>query len=257
MLTSSTQLKRVLVINPNTSISITESFKPVIEELDLAHTEVVFWTSLHGPAIIKTQKQLYDSASQCLPPLLKLADKFDGFLAACYADHPLVHMLRSSVKQPVVSIFEASIFAAIRLLDDKSMFGIVTTGAAYEDLLDQGVKTMIGSSSVAKQFAGTCATGIGLEDLQPGCEEAAGKKVITATTNLVKKSGRTLRIVSMGGVILSGKEPWIRQACENELGLLEGRNVKIVDQLLAGMLTLDALLSGVQLQDVNFTRALR
>ncbi|KPI44130.1 uncharacterized protein AB675_6372 [Cyphellophora attinorum] len=246
--------RRILVINPNTSTSITETFKPVIAELDFPYKyDYTYWTSPQGPAMIKSEGDLSESASQCLPLLLGIAHEFDGFLAACYADHPLVNMLRAAVRgKPVVSIFEASILAAIALVGESSTFGIVTTAVVYEDMLDTSVNRLLGSPQARKLFAGTCATHIGLQDLQPGHEQRAGMKIVKATTELIEKSDATVDIVCMGGVILGGKEAWVRKAFD-----AEKRDVKIVDQLLAGMLILDAMLNHTPMEKVDFDRVLR
>jgi Asp/Glu/hydantoin racemase len=246
--------RRILVINPNTSTSITETFKPVIAELRFPHEyDYTYWTSPQGPAMIKSEADLSESASQCLPLLLGVADKFDGFLAACYADHPLVHMLRAAVAgKPVVSIFEASLLAAIGLVGESSTFGIVTTAVAYEIMLDTSVKRLLGNPQAQKLFAGTCATHIGLQDLQPGHEPRAERKIVRAATNLLEKSKGTVDVVCMGGVILGGMEAWVRRAFD-----AEKQGVKIVDQLLAGMLILDAMLNHTPMEEVEFDRVLR
>lgn len=252
------QYRRVLVINPNTSTAITETFKPIIAELDLPNTTITYWTSSSGPAMIKTKADLVESASLCLPSLVEVAHMFDGFLAACYADHPLVRMLRAAVQgKPVVSIFEASLLACVQLVDPQSTFGIVTTAKAYESMLDESVEEILGAKEYSSRFAGTCATGLGLRDLHPSKAILAGRKMMEATANLITLSNGTLKIISMGGVILAGKEHWVRKACQRELGHVAGDAVKIVDQLLAGMLVLDAQLRDMSSQDIDFNRALR
>lgn len=250
--------RRILVINPNTSTSITATFKPNIGDLALPHAEFTYWTSPTGPAMIRSQSDLQSSASQCLPLLLRIADKYDGFLAACYADHPLVHMLRASMHdRPVVGIFDASVLASLLLLDHGSTFGIVTTAAAYEDMLDDSVRLLLGSRKASTCFAGTCASGFGLRDLETGYEHVAQQKVEEATARLIRKSSGNLDVISMGGVILAGMECFVRSTCVREMGELAGRKVKIVDQLRAGALILDASLSGTPLHEVNLCQVLR
>ena len=251
-------IRRVLVINPNTSTSITKSFEPILSELDLVDTAFTYWTSPKGPAIIKSETDLYESASQCLPLILEIADEFDGFLAACYADHPLVRMLQCCVEgKPVVGIFDASIFASLQLLDAQSTFGIVTTGTVYEALLTQGVELLLETDKELARFSGVCASGIGLSDLLPESQEVTRQKIVAATRRLIQSSGGTLQVVCMGGVILAGMERWVHEACGLELGLRRGQKIQVVDQLLAGMLTLDALLDHIPLHSVDYRQALR
>lgn len=235
---------KVLVFNPNISTSITESFVSVLFKLDLPNIKYTYWTCPTGPAIIKTQAEMYESANHCIPLLLKIAHNYDGFLGACYADHPVVRLLQSYMhSKPVVGIFDASIHAAIQLVKPSLKFGIVTTGMPFEHLLTEGVTHLLKATrdeASSKQFAGVVASGIGMSDLASTSRAIAKEKIMMATSNLLQSAN--IDVICVGGVILSGMECWIREACENELGLEMGRKVKIIDQLAAGALVLDAIL---------------
>ena len=250
---------RVLVFNPNSSKSITDDFIPILSKLDLLNMDITYWTCPTGPILIRTQADMFESASHCIPLLLELADEFDGFLGACYADHPVVRLLQSYVgSKPVVGIFDASIHAAIQLVGSDSKFGIITTGVPYEILLANGVKQLLGSTTnerkkQLRRFGGVAASGIGLGDLCPESRGRAREKVMAATTKLVSLG--EIDVLCVGGVILAGMENWIREACENELGIEKGREVKIIDQLAVGAVVLDALLRHEPV--VDFTAALK
>lgn len=256
--------RRVLVINPNTSTTLTDSFQPILSALQLSqNVQLSYWTCPPGgPAMIKSQADMHDSAALCLPLLLRLAPDFDGFLAACYADHPVVRLLQSQVgSKPVVCIFHASIYAALQLAGPSStaQFGIITTAPVYEALLSSAVDMILRSNKQAlARFGGVAASGIGLADLRLDHlgklrqAEAAREKVIAATQDMLR-SRQDVQILCMGGVILAGMEPWVHEACK-----AEGRpEVQVLDQLAAGMLTLDALLGDTPLQTVNYGQALR
>ncbi len=89
-------------------------------------------------------------------------------------------------------------------------------------------------------FGGVAATGITLEDLYADEPRTAGrKKVIDATRRLLK--GSDINVICMGGVILAGLEDWVREACVLELGAEKGHCVRIVEQLRAGIITLECL----------------
>ena len=250
---------RVLVFNPNTSKSVTESFKPVLSRLDLSDTELTYWTCSTGPSLIKTKADMFESASHCIPLLLAIAADYDGFLGACYADHPVVRLLQSYVgAKPVVGIFDASILAAVHLTNVTSKFGIITTGVPFETLLADGVKQLLGGTSHGmdgrfQQFAGVAASGIGAEDLKLELQEQAKDKVMAATKRLIQCGD--VSVLCVGGVILAGMEGWIREACEEELGSKRGGEVKVIEQLSVGALVLDALLHGRA--DCDFTLALK
>ncbi|CRK41717.1 hypothetical protein BN1723_018884, partial [Verticillium longisporum] len=252
---------RVLVINPNTSASLTKSFEPVLASLSLPDTMLTYWTCPTGPSLIKTQADMYESASHCIPLLRAMADDFDGFLGACYADHPVVRLLQSYVgSKPVVGIFDASILAALQLVGPSTRFGIVTTGVAYETLLSEGVRHLLRrDKEVLAKFGGVAASGVALVDLQPGSEAGAREKIMDATCRLLttKEGEDNIEVVSMGGVILSGMERWVHEGSELALGVEAGRRIKVIDQLLAGLLTLDALLQGKSIRSVDYSQVLR
>jgi Asp/Glu/hydantoin racemase len=245
---------RILVINPNTTTSITDTFKPLLSNLKLPNTSISYWTCPTGPTIIKTQAHMYESTSHCIPLLLDLIDDYDGFLGACYADHPLVRLLQSYVgSKPVVGIFDASIGVALSLISSRSKFGILTTGQPFEVLLTEGVNHLLHKqdgedADELAHFGGVVASGVSLDDTQV----EAKAKVTAATLKLVQKGD--IDVICMGGVILAGMESWVHEACEAELGHENGRQVKVIDQMLAGIWTLDAKLRHRQMK--SYTNAL-
>lgn len=254
------QRQRVLVFNPNSSTSMTDSFRPILEALPLTPgTALSYWTCPTGPAMIASVADMEESAAHCLPLLLKLAPDFDGLLAACYADHPIVRLMQKRMgTKPVVGIFDASVFTALQLLGPASRFGIVTTGPAYEPLLAQGVRALLGQDDRdLARFAGVVASGVGLADVagRP-LDECAGarRKIAEATANLLEAPGDgEVTVLCMGGALLAGMEGWVHEACR-----ARGRHdVKVVDQLAAGMLVLDALLGRRRLDSVDYHLALK
>jgi Asp/Glu/hydantoin racemase len=248
---------RILVINPNTSTSMTDSFRPVLETLPLTTSlRFTYWTCPTGPTIIKTVADMHESVLHSLPLLLKLAPHFDGFLAACYADHPLVRLLQAQIQhKPVVGIFDASIYAALQLISEGSKFAILTTGKPYEALLAHGVTALLKYDPGLQRFAGVVASGIGLSDASNPV--VAKHKITTATTQLLQRHDGDVDVICMGGAILVGMEDMVHEACELVLGAAESSKIKVVDQLAAGMLTLEALLLGRLLNEVDYHMSLR
>lgn len=246
---------RILVINPNTSTSVTDTLKPLLSNLNLSNTLLSYWTCPTGPTIIKTQAHLYESTSHCIPLLLEIIDDYDGFLAACYADHPLVRLLQSYTGyKPVVGIFDASIEAALALVSTNSKFGILTTGQPFEALLAEGVKHLLRSqegedANDMEHFGGVAASGISLDDTQV----EARTKILEATQRLVRTGD--INVICIGGVILCGMEHWVHEACEAVLGPEKGGQIMVVDQLLAGIRVLDAKLRHEQIKSYACTLA--
>ncbi|ESK84732.1 tubulin gamma chain [Moniliophthora roreri MCA 2997] len=116
-----------------------------------------------------------------LQPLVD-SDKYDGFLVACYSEHPLVEMLAREIqnrckgkkgkekKQYVIGILEASVIASLGLLlrfpsEENTKFGIVSTGSIWESALLKGVNAFLASSSPNIKFAGVETTGLSAIEL--------------------------------------------------------------------------------------------
>ena len=89
-------------------------------------TIITYWTNPTGHPIIKTQAEINESALQSLAHLVEIVGEYDGFVTACYADHPIKQLLQEHVgRKPVVSIFEASVTTAMHLLRPGVKFGYV------------------------------------------------------------------------------------------------------------------------------------
>lgn len=194
----------------------------------------------------------------CLPLLLEIEKGFDGFLCACYADHPLVRLLQSYISsKPVVGIFDATIMAGLQLVSDESKFGIITTGVLYEALLQQSVEALLGAEeNISASFGGVAASEVGLNDLQYDSRRSAKEKVMNATRRLLQNNPGQLNVIIMGGVILAGMEPWVHEASVLELGMEKAKSIKVIDQLRAGLLTLMAMLRDQNLHSLDYRLAL-
>ncbi len=103
----------ILVINPNTTVSMTEKIGAAARAVAAAGTEVVAVNPDQGPASIEGH---YDEAL-CLPGLLDEVRKgeaagFQGYVIACF-DDPGLGACRELARGPVVGICEAAMLAAL------------------------------------------------------------------------------------------------------------------------------------------------
>lgn len=101
---------RVLIINPNTSTQMTEALKPIIQALKYNDIRYEYFTAPNqsvtlpdGRVIepvpsINSGDDSVQSAQHCRPFVEPLIPQYDAFLVACYSAHPLVGMLRSTIK---------------------------------------------------------------------------------------------------------------------------------------------------------------
>ena len=89
-------------------------------------------------------------------------------------------------------------------------------------------------------FAGVVATGITAED----STDAKKVKVVNATRSLLRNLD--VKVICMGGAILSGMEPWVQEACALELGIKKAEQIRVIHQMLAGVTTVLAMMHHIQ-----------
>lgn len=174
---------RLLVINPNSTSSVTDGLVEVLKAPP--QTELAFYTAPNtAPPSINDMVTANLTATACFLDIQEknLLDKYDGFLVCCceylaparlenrtstdrcsVSDHPLTHMLRETTSKPTVGIFEAAITQALLL---GKRFGIVTTGTGYYADIHKGVQAFMGGNS--QRFAGLVTTGLAVVELREG-----------------------------------------------------------------------------------------
>ncbi len=115
---------RILVINPNTSVAMTQSIAKELLAVKRPDTELDVVNPEQGPEAIESA---YDE-SRAVPEMLKLVQRapgqgYDAVVIACFSD-PGLDAARELVDIPVVGIQEASMYLAASL---GSFFGVLTT----------------------------------------------------------------------------------------------------------------------------------
>lgn len=174
---------KFLVINPNSTASMTHSLREEITNLNLDHTIHYYTGPRTAPASIDNQQDAELSTRTCIEDIKAnhaayLSD-YDGYLIACYSDHPLVHELPKFILRstPVVmGIFQASMLYALQFASEGYKAGILTSGYDWEPLLDCAIVDFIGEKCNDRQnanitsipnskFVNTLAAGIPVLDL--------------------------------------------------------------------------------------------
>ena len=150
-------------------------------------------------------------------------------------------MLQSEVgHKRVVGMFQASITTALQVLPQRSRFAIITTVPGFIKHLDKAVGEMLGfGDGMNSRFAGTFASGITWEVLTKEPEATAKQKMIDIVRKLVRRE--EVSVICLGGAILVGMSPWVREGCMLELGAERGAKVQILDPVLTGMTALYSL----------------
>jgi allantoin racemase len=127
---------KIHVINPNTSLAMTESIGAAARSVARAGTEIVSICPTFGPASIESYYDEY----LCVPGILDEirkgeADKYDAHIIACYGD-PGLSAAREVTTKPVIGIAEASLYVASILA---ARFSIVTVIPRIRTMLEEMV----------------------------------------------------------------------------------------------------------------------
>jgi Asp/Glu/hydantoin racemase len=149
-------------------------------------------------------------------------------------EEPLI----KATRKPVTGIFEASVGASLQSIHPDEQFGIVSTGKVWEDILTEATVKFLGTGPDAgKRFAGVETTGLNATDLHDAPAEEVRKKMKDAVKRLLKK-GR-VGAICLGCAGMAGMDQMVREACVEELGEVDGRRVRIVDGVMAGVAWLE------------------
>jgi allantoin racemase len=105
---------KILIINPNSDLEITQAIQKTANKFAKAAFEVVCQPTPGAPSFIET----YEDAIKAAPGMIQLVreneDKYDAFVIACHSD-PNLDAIKEITKKPVVGIGEASMKIASML----------------------------------------------------------------------------------------------------------------------------------------------
>jgi Asp/Glu/hydantoin racemase len=197
-------MDRILVINPNSSDTVTRGIDEACEPLRMAGGPAIECITLaEGPPGIETQQHV-DSV---VAPLLRRVAERHGdcaaFVIACYSD-PGLYSLREATRKPVLGISECGILTALTL---GQRFGVI---AILRQSIPRHLR-YIGALGVADRLAGELPVGLGVTEL------ADGRK----TFGRMVEVGRTLREQHGADVVVMGCAGMARyrKPLQDELGV--------------------------------------
>lgn len=125
---------RILVVNPNTTASMTEKIGAAARRVASAGTQIVAVNPLHGPASIEG---FYDEALSLagLLEVIRKARDYDAVVIACFDDTGL-DAARCLTDRPVIGIGEAAYHMAAMI---SNKFSVVTTLARSVPALEHNL----------------------------------------------------------------------------------------------------------------------
>lgn len=211
-------MSSILIINPNSSVSISENLKSILSPP--SGFSFTFYTAPEeAPKQIDSYTTGALSATVCYKDIIsrELLDQYDGFVVGCFSDHALVHMLREATRKPVIGIFQASVLHSLAL---GSPFAIITTATVWKKLLDDAVLSMIGTTG--HMYKGTYTTGLGVLEIHELDHEQVVQRLVNCANQAVS-NGATALILGCAG--LTGLDEAVQKAV--------GDKIVIIDSVLA------------------------
>jgi len=158
---------RILIVNPNTTASMTRTIEAAAQNAASARTQIVALNPETGPQSIQGR----DDGEAALPGLYELFERevmntggYDAVIIACFDDTGLVE-LRSRSPIPVIGIGEA---AYHRAADTAAPFSVVTTLSVSVPILTEN----IAASDLAAKCAGVRASGVPVLDIEAKSSQA-------------------------------------------------------------------------------------
>lgn len=150
-------MKTLFVLNPNSSIRVTEGIDAAMEPLRTLGVPINCETLAKGPPAIESQRDADLAVPHLLEQAAALEARAAGFVIACFGD-PGLHSLRDQTALPVVGIQEAGIMAALQL---GQRFGVISILPAS---IPRHMRSF-GAMGVLDRLAGDRALGLGVAEL--------------------------------------------------------------------------------------------
>lgn len=224
---------KLLIINPNSSGSITAALCSVLDRYTPPHTTLTFFNPRSGPAGIHDAATAIESTDSCMaeltgPDATINVDEYDGALVCCFSEHPLIttltgYFLRTGKKTVVLGMFHAAVASALL---NPAPFGIIATGTGPKLNLVTAVARFLGSSTSAR-FAGVITSGLAITDLQDGDQAMVETSMKETTIRLVDQGAGTMILGCAG---MSGMDGWVIDAAKSR-----GKDVRVVDGARIGV----------------------
>ncbi|KAI9632180.1 Asp/Glu/hydantoin racemase [Dioszegia hungarica] len=229
---------QLLIINPNSSSSITSALHSALSPYPPPQTSLHFWNPTSGPVGISNAATAASSTSACMAELTPgLLEGVDGVLICCFSEHPLISTLSDHLSTlhpdrtiPILGMFHAGVASALLT---PMPFGIIATGTGDKPNLVLATANFLGSSS-STRFAGVLTSGLAITELQDGDQARVERGMRETAGRLVDQGAGTIILGCAG---MSGMDGWVIDAAKEK-----GKSVRVVDgarggvEMLVGMI---------------------
>jgi allantoin racemase len=206
-------VSRLLVVNPNTSASVSARLLAHVAGLAGADTRVRVATASFGASYVSDETSFAVAAHAALDAVaadLEAHGDVDALLLGCFGD-PGIEALRDLTRRPVVGLAEASMREAASF----GRFAIVTGGAAWKPMLER-IARALGWRDALTQVAVVPASGLQLA--------ADPEAALTLLGNVCREAAIGTDAVILGGAGLAGMAARIAPSLD----------VPLIDSVTAG-----------------------
>lgn len=183
--------KTILVINPNSTVVVTDGIDTACEPLRMADgPRIACVTLAEGPPGIESQQH----ADGVIAPLVSLVRRRDtdcaAFIIACYSD-PGLHACREATDKPVLGISECGILTALTL---GQRFGVI---AILARSIPRHLRH-IGAMGVGDRLAGERALGLRVTELSD--ESLTYERMVSTGMALRDQDGANVLVMGCAGM---------------------------------------------------------
>ncbi|MBP8536738.1 aspartate/glutamate racemase family protein [Streptomyces sp. MK37H] len=182
---------RILVLNPNTTASMTASIRAIAEASASPGTEIVATEPLWGPESIEGHFEGYLSAAAVLDRLATYDEPFDALVMAGFGE-PGREGAQELLDVPVLDITESAAQMAMML---GHAYGVVTT-------LDRAVpqiRDRLLTAGLSQRCAAVRGTGLGVLELEADPERTV-EAIVRIAREVVERDGAEVICLGCGGM---------------------------------------------------------
>lgn len=197
-------MTRIVVINPNSSESVTQGIDTAVQPLaENQQFTIACETLAEGPPAIESQKDCDSVVAPLTQRIESNIDNADAFVIACYSD-PGIDQARQVTDKPVLGIAESAMRLA---LTQGERFGVIS-------ILDVSIPRhlrYVEKLGLKNQMAGDRAVGLGVLELEEAPD--AIERMVETGKALRDKDGADVLILGCAGMAMQ------REKVEAALGV--------------------------------------
>jgi len=209
----------LLVINPNTSLEMTEQIRNTIQKISHKEHEVICKNPDIGPESLESFFEYSLATVGVLRVIAEEKGKYDGILLACFGD-PGLYAIKEVASVPIVGIAEASLSAALLLGQSFSILVALKKAVPM-------MENMVLNYGLSKRLASVEPLEISVLDLEKGRQQTI-EKMLKVGKKAIDKGAEVLILGCAGMTGFS-------TVLEKELG------VAVVDPIAVGYKVLESL----------------